>query len=279
MTPRIIMKNLIYGGIVLLTLLPSFGYSQSEIPGITKPLETVEIAAAESGLLVELDLKVGDRVEAGKVIGRLENDVQKMQLAIAEHLKNSIGEAKRVEADLQMKQSILEHFEVLSSDGFALKKELLRAQMDLESAKANVLARQEKHLENIMRHELAAVQLIRRNIISPISGRVSVVHRQAGEYVSVANPAVVTVVQTNPILAEFQVPLPDLPRYQIENVVTIKVGSREYEGKIKSIGFVVTSETIPVEVLINNDSSELFPGQKCRIVSPQLNRKLVSHSR
>lgn len=236
------------------------------VPGFTEAVQKVEVAASETGLLRSLNVKEGDLVTAGELLGKLDDEIQKAQLEIAIHLAKTKGETARVESELRLKQSILEHFKRLSADGFAQQKEIIRAQMEAEVAQSNLLARQEKTLEYLKRLELAKIQLLRREIRSPISGIVSEKHRSVGEFISVNQPKVVTVVQTNPIRGKFQIPLQESKRFQVGDAAVIEVAGQRFKGTVESIGLSATSETVPVNITIDNSDSVIKLGQKCSLV-------------
>lgn len=252
-------------------------YSQSGIPGFTEANEKVEVAAMETGLLSEILFKEGDFVEANALVGQLDNEIQLAQLEIAEHLCNAKGEFNRVMTELRTKESILQHFTRLSKEGFAQQKEILRATMDVDVAKAMLLARQEKAIENKKKYTLTKIQLDRREIRTPISGQVAQVHRKKGEFVSVANPTVVTIVQSNPIAAKFQVPITDIDRYKTGNPVTVIVSTKKFAAVVKNVGVIATSGTIQVRVTVPNEKHEIKIGQKCQL-DPTPQSQLASHS-
>ncbi len=252
-------------------------FAQSEIPGFTEANEKVEVAAVETGLLSVINVKEGDFVTANALIGQLDNEIQLAQLEIAEHLCNATGEFNRVMSELKTKESILEHFTRLSKEGFAQQKEILRAKMDVDVAKAILLTRKEKSLENKKKYALTKIQLDRREVRTPISGQVAQIHRKKGEFVSAANPIVVTIVQSNPIAAKFQVPIGNIHRYKVGNPVTVIVNKKKFAAVVKSVGVTATSGTIQVRVTVPNDKYEIKIGQKCQL-DPTPQSQLASHS-
>ncbi|MDB4413459.1 HlyD family efflux transporter periplasmic adaptor subunit [Pirellulaceae bacterium] len=251
--------------------------AQSEIPGFAEANEKVEVAAVETGLLSVINVKEGDFVQANALIGQLDNEIQLAQLEIAEHLCNSTGEINRVMSELKTKESILEHFTRLSKEGFAQKKEILRAKMEVDVARAILLTRQERSIENKKKYALTKIQLNRREVRTPISGQVALVHRKKGEFVSAASPIVVTVVQSNPIAANFQVPINDLHRYTVGKPVTVIVNAKKFGAVVKGVGVTATSGTIQVRVTVPNDKYEIKIGQKCQL-DPTPQSQLAAHT-
>lgn len=242
--------------------------NETEIPGYTEAIKIVEVASKESGLLQKLNVQPGDVVEKGSLLGQLDDEVQKAQLEIANHLFTSSGELSKAEAELKTKEMILDHFQRLSADGFAQEKEILRAQMEVETAKANVLSRREKNAEYKIRAKLAQLQLVRREIRSPISGTVMEVHRSVGEFVSITQPRIVTIVQTSSVRGKFQIRLADLSNFRVGDAATVKVAGATYQGEVESIGLAAMSETVSVCISIQNRDGKVKFGQKCSLIVP-----------
>ena len=98
------MKNLITQVTLQLSILacslPSHAYCQSVInrsiartdkAGVLEPFKSTEVATAEMGVVREIFVKAGDRVEAGNILGRLDNEQQQKQVREAEFEANASG--------------------------------------------------------------------------------------------------------------------------------------------------------------------------------------------
>lgn len=262
-------RSLLVAALVILSFTQASGVNAQEVPGYTEPIQQVEVAARESGLLEKLNVKLGEKVRKGELLGQLDNQIQKAQLEIANHLVTSKGDLDRAESELKTKVSILNHFERLSSEGFAQEKEILRAKMEVEIGKANLLAHIEKNIEYSKRMELAKLHLERRDIRSPISGQVMELHREIGEFVPITDPRILTLVQTSPIRGKFQVQLSKIDLLPVGEEVTVKVAGQVYQGKVESVGLVAKSEIVPVHVTFDNSKNRVKLGQKCTLVLPQ----------
>ena len=192
-------KLVLAAGVAAIVLI-SCRVANAQVPGFTEPFRSVEVASAESGVITKVLVRIGDHVEVDQPVAELDSSIQQAQLDLAHHLVSAEAELRRAEAELQTKQSVFEHLQRLSEKGFAQEKELLRAQMELNVAKANSLSSKEHVAENKLRLQLAQISLDRRVIRAAVAGFVSEVHREPGEFISPVNPQVVTVVQVEPMV-------------------------------------------------------------------------------
>ena len=86
---------------------------------------------------------------------------------------------------------------------FARQEEVDRAATELAVAEANVRTAREDRLTKKLEYERIKVQLERRTIRAPVAGVVTKLHKQVGEFVAPNNPDVLTLVQLDPLLANF----------------------------------------------------------------------------
>ena len=245
--------------------------TQAEVTGFTEAYRSVDVASAESGIVSKVLVKVGDTVKAGQAIAELDSSVQKAQLDLARHLAESKSELVKAEAELQTRESVMEHIQRLFDENFAQEKELIRARMELEIARANVLSRQERISENEHRVKIAQLNLTRRTVYSPVAGIVSEVHHEPGEFVSPVSPHVATVIEIEPMIARFQINVLDINRFSVGQECSVKMeNGRRILGQIDSIGVLADSETVTVRIQIPNVENAIRSGQRCYLRLPAL---------
>lgn len=259
--------------IVVNFVILSTNASAAEITGITEANKKIGLATVEPGLITHLKVKIGDRVRMGDLLVSLDSELQETQVDLASKLASFTGEMNRTKAEVKIRSQILEHLQRLQSDGFAQNKELLRAEMELKVAQADLLSRQEKQIEELTKLKLAKIQLQRRSIRATVDAIVADVLYEQGEYVSQLKPEVVTLIQVNPIIARFQVPVSDINRFQRDLVVKVTMEDGQvHQATVHSIGVFAESETVTVKVKIPNDDEMIRCGQQCHLRLPSLNR-------
>ncbi|MDN4081840.1 efflux RND transporter periplasmic adaptor subunit [Paenibacillus polymyxa] len=111
--------------------------------------------------------------------------------------------------------------------------------------------------------DTARSQLVDAVVKAPISGTISVVTGVQGQMVS-AQSAVVTIANTNPIIAKVNVSESELLKMQVGSSVTVGVDSLEkrIEARVSAVNPVMDNDlkAYPVEISVPNGSGELKSG-------------------
>ncbi|TWU24218.1 Multidrug resistance protein MdtA precursor [Novipirellula galeiformis] len=237
--------------------------------GFTEPEHDIMVAAAEVGLLIAMDVNIGERVEAGQTIGRLDNEIQASAVKLAElqaRMKAN-EQAAAVEADLQRKR--LTMVRELAEKKMARPDELRRTEADLEIADAKLLAAQEQTHLRRLELERYQLQLDRRQIVSPVRGVIAELFREPGEYVSPSDPVIARLLVIDRLIAVFNVPAEEITRMQVGTPARIFLRSigKTIETKIVSIAPNIDGEsgTVRVRVELDNADHELRPGDRCTL--------------
>jgi RND family efflux transporter MFP subunit len=237
--------------------------------GFTEPFRTVHVATAESGVLHTLHVKIGEKVTQGQLLGTLDDDLQRAQLAIAQQQAAARGRLKASEAEKLVSERRYEKLAQLITKGHASSEETDRAKANLEIAEAKWLAEQEELRLLELHLERARIALEKRSIHSPLAGVVSEVHRQVGEIVSPAAPQIVTIVELNPLAATFLLTRPQVVAIQrMREVRVIFFDSQQQAiGTLESIAPVTDAEsgTTAVRIRLANPDFKLRGGERCRL--------------
>ena len=245
-----------------------------EIDGFTEPHRTIRVAFPESGIITKLHVQEGDTVDSGQVLSQLDDDVHLALLAIAEQGMNAVGRRDAAEAELVMRKSRLKKFEELRASGHARQEELERARSELAVAEGQRRAAEEDLLLKRLEYRKIKTQLSRRKVRSPISGIVSDVHKEVGEFVAANSPEVVTVVQLDPLIATFLVSGIQAEQLRIGEVLNVRMVEVEKQTKaeIRFIAPVTDAEsgTVRIEVRIDNSQAQFRSGERCVIELPDV---------
>ena len=240
--------------------------------GFTEPYRTVHVATAETGLLQALQVKVGEQVTQGQVLGTLDDDLQRAQLAIAQQQAAARGRLKGAESERTLNERRYEKLAQLVVKGHASNEETERAKGNLEIAEAKLLAEQEE-LRLLQLHlERARLAVEKRSIQAPLAGVVAEVHRQVGEIVSPAAPQIVTLVELDPLAATFLLTRPQLVSLQRTRQIRVQFIDSEQQafGVLESIAPVTDAEsgTTAVRIRLANPGGKLRGGERCRLELP-----------
>ncbi|MBL7043688.1 MAG: efflux RND transporter periplasmic adaptor subunit [Pirellulaceae bacterium] len=244
----------------------------NEIDGFTEPYRSVDVAATEIGIVAELNVREGDVVRKGQVLATLDNELQKALLAIAQKGVESRGQLESAQAELTLRQHRLEKLEALLTKGHARNEEVERARADVAVAEAHVLSAEEEQAIRKLEHQKNAVQLQRRNVLAPIDGVVTVIHKDEGEYVAPNDPCVLSIVQLDKLRATFSVPSVYAGMLQIGDRAPLRLttDTTSVDGIIEYVAPVTDAEsgTVRVKFCVENPDRKYRSGQRCLLKLP-----------
>lgn len=240
-----------------------------EVEGFTTPYRVLNIAAPDPGVVDELLVREGDRVERGDVMVRLDNEVHLALLAIAKAGMELEGRLTAAQAELVMRQTRYDKLVQLDAEVHLRPEEIDRAQSDLEIARGNALAAQEELLLKRLEYERIKAQINRRHIRAPIDGVVSTILKQQGEFAAANDPGLLVLVQLDPLYAEFAVPRGDLARLRLDDSINVYFadGAEPARGTIEFISPLTDAEsgTVRVKVKIPNPQNRYRSGDRCSL--------------
>ncbi len=247
--------------------------------GFTEPYRTIEVAAAETGLISEIKVREGDTVRQGDVLATLDRDVLLALLAIADQAMQSTGNLDSALAELRLRKERLEKLEELLAKGHARQEEVTRARTDLAIAEAQVRLAREDLLIKKLDYEKIQAQFERRILRAPLDGVIPRIQKNVGDYVAPSDPYVLTLVQLDPLLVTFSLTREQAARLSVDqkvivrsfNVSTLNEELSELmEGTVEFIAPVINAEsgTVRVKVYIENPDGKYQSGVRCVLEFP-----------
>ena len=275
--------------------------------------EQTDVAPAVAGKVVAVDVDLGTWVERGAVLVRLDDRDARIRLdqAVAQvsQAQASVRQAEariglrsgqsfdpervaevgsaRVALELAEKQ--LRRYERLIETG-----DVSRSSYDQQKAQRDQLREQYEAALAQARQNYAAVQTARAAVmaaqtqiaqarkaiadavvVAPISGYVSDRPAALGEYVTPSSK-VATIVRTNPLRVQIDIPEQAVSTIQVGQSVSVNVSAypdRSFSGTVHHVSPSVApnSRTMTVEAQVENPGGLLKPGQfvTVRILQPQ----------
>lgn len=240
----------------------------STIEGLTEPFRTIDLAAAETGLITNIDVEEGQQVTENQVLARLDDAVLQSARAIAEATKDAVGQIKVAEAEYKLRAQRYDKLRALLGEGHATQEEVSLAESERDVAAARLQQAKETRRIKELEYERTLVQIERRLIRAPISGVVTKVHREPFEFVSYADPVVMQVVQLNPLRAVFTVYPQQIKGWTVGEDVEVKLNtSGNARGTVSYISPDLDGEsgTLRVKVTIPNEAGRYRSGDKCTL--------------
>lgn len=240
--------------------------SQSIIEAFTEPYRDIAVAAAEMGTLAEIGVREGDMVEAGNMIAMLDDDVLRASLEVARRSMSIEGTLKSAQADLDMKSTDLEKLTQLRDRNHASQQEVDRIQTELKVSEARLLSVREDLEVKQLEFRRIEAQIEQRVVRAPIAGIVSEVQRESGEFVSPSDPMIARIVQLDPLLVVFSVPLNRRNDIAREQIVSLEIGDshQPVEGTVEYVAPTPdpSNSSVRVKVRVSNFGHRFQSGER-----------------
>lgn len=237
---------------------------------VVEPSRTIELGVAVPGLLAESFFDRSDHVKKGVVMARLESNVERVAVDIAEQSANSSTgiELRKLTAEFgdrtRQRNSKL-------SESAGVSRQVLD-QVNTEARIARLQVAQEEELSRLASLELqrAKALLERREIRSPIEGSVTERYISPGEYVD--RKPVFQIVQLNPLHVEVIVPIAFMGSVKVGMTAQVSIDApgfedRLVEAEVHRIDAIAdaASATFGVRLLMHNPRQEIPGGVRCHV--------------
>ena len=238
--------------------------------GVLTPRESSEVIAPFTTTVVELDVKLGDRVERGQRLARLDDRPLREDLAIAQATLKAT-QAGVAQADIERKAA----HAALEREQRALKENVV-SQAEVSAAEFN-----DRKASTAVAHAAATVEeerakiavlqskLTSTSLLAQLGGRVALIYAQPGDRVDEGHP-VLRVISSDELFVKFAIPADKIgtvaPGDQVEIIID--------QQNVKTTGVVrhVAPELDPIAQMILADAelttaiAALQAGVVCRII-------------
>src|SRR6266850_1855592 len=232
--------------------------------------QTVSVVPKTAGRLEQISVKLGDRVNRGQRIAKIEDEeileqVKQAQAAF-EVAKATI---RQREADLELARTNVERSRNLFQRQLLPQQTLDDAEAKYQSAQAALdLARAQNNQSQARLDELR-ITLENTLITSPVNGFVARRAADAGAFVS-ANAPIVEVVDIQRVRLVANIIEKDLKQIGVGDMARVEVDAfpgESFMGRIARLSPVLdpSTRTAPIEVEIANDQYRLKPGMYARV--------------
>lgn len=279
--------------------------SESGINAKLAPSEEVQITPKMGGKITSLPVKLGQHVEKGQLLFKLDETDAQNALKQAEaayrvaqanlaqtgsssdqglvQAKNGLKQAEQALADAKINQQRMQ--QLFSQGAISAQQmeqansQLTNAQTSYENAQQSLQAAQQKTglqvsqasvNQSAVSLENAREQLANATVTAPISGFVSSVNGAVGQ-MSGQQPVVV-IVNTNPLLVKANLSEADITKVKVGTIVKVNVQSTDktIEAKVTAVSPVMDSQlkAYPVEITIPNPSNELKSDMVVNVTFP-----------
>jgi RND family efflux transporter MFP subunit len=210
---------------------------EEDFLGIVLARTTADIAPRFDGRLLDVHVRLGDRVAAGAPIATLDVPSLKFDLRVAEaNLQAAGAEQKRTSVELAESEERLKRRKALSAEALVTGEDLSATDYQQKLAQARMQA---THAQLAERR--AQVDKLRQDnadtvIRAPFAGIIAARYADPGSNVSPSAP-IVRLISADDLFVRFAVPEDRAAHVQIGNKVTVRIGERRSElpGTIEKV--------------------------------------------
>ncbi len=262
------------GGVVLmLAIVFITGANRIErrtLEGFAEPYQTIEIAAAEAGIVQEVRVELGQSVKKGEVLAVLDDEVLKSTLEIAQLKAQSTAALDAARAEIDLRQQKLSALTELNRSGNGSREEFARAKADVEFAQAKLKGAEETLAADRLEVKKIDAQLRQRTIRASLNGVITDIHRDPGEFVSGAEPKLFTVVRLDRLRVKFYVPSEQSLRLNKSDRVKLQAANddKPTSAEVEFVSPVTHAESglVRVDVILDNRDGRLRSGQRWLLI-------------
>lgn len=232
--------------------------------------QTVDIAPRTGGRLLDVRVKLGDRVKRGQVLAKVEDREIVEQVRQAEASQEvSKATIRQREADLKVAEVNFERSKNLFSRQLLAKQALDDAESRYLAALAQVDLSKAQLSQNQARLEELRINLQNTSVTSPVDGFVGKRTVDPGAMVN-TNTAIASVVDISRLRLVANVVEKDLRMVSAGDIAVVEVDAypgEKFNGKIARVSPVLdpATRTAAMEVEIPNADFKLKPGMYARI--------------
>lgn len=231
------------------------------------------LAAEEEGLVSEVLVREGDRVEAGQVIARLDDKRAALELRRSEAVLASVKAlVSEREALLENARRDLERVQQTYDRGGGNEREIDQARTNLQAAEARLSAAEADVVLNEVLVDLARTRLEDMVVKAPFAGRIVRRNAEAGQWLG-RGDTVAEIVSLGTVEAWIDVPERLVARLtQDGGRVRVRVPATDKELEATSFTIVPDadprSRLFPVRIVLENADEQLRPGMSAIGLTP-----------
>ncbi|MDG3002749.1 efflux RND transporter periplasmic adaptor subunit [Paludisphaera mucosa] len=243
-------------------------------------IEKSDVAALREGVIEKMELRLGDAVQEGAVIGTLHKEIAELTVAKSKLTAENEGPILKADAAKEVAASVVARNRrlVARKADMVSQEEMTKSEGEFKVAMAQLKEAQEQDAINEAELALAVQMLKEHTIAAPFPGIVIKRYKEPGESVR-ANEAVVQIGNLARLSATAFVPIDYAFRVKVGQVVELQArleGSRGdqpierkvFRGVIKFVDpqvQAIAESAVRVRAEFENPNLELRPGVKAAL--------------
>ncbi|QQE11363.1 efflux RND transporter periplasmic adaptor subunit [Planctomycetota bacterium] len=174
--------------------------------GVVIPSQQVKLIAPFQGVLKEIDVKEGQKIDEGQKLALMDDRVQSFLVQVAKQQAESDATIERAKAALDEAELVYNQTNEMVTRHAASNFEEQRAKVVLEQAKADYDLALENKAQMQTQYELELERLAEYRIEAPFNGQVIRLHTEAGSTLA-DNEPVVSIASLDPLKVNMYLPI------------------------------------------------------------------------
>ena len=216
------------------------------LTGALRPKEMVDVNPKGTGRIENIYFQVGDNVENGQLIARIENDEVEQQVKRSE-AAYEVSKANIVsrQAELENSMANLARAQQLFDEGLLSPQEYQQQKSSLRVMEAQLNLAEAQAQQSIAELSELNIRLEQTDILAPMSGIVSVRYVDPGALVTPSN-SILQVVNLKTMVTQGNVPERSIGRLRVGNHANVFVDAipdREFKGVVARIAPILDAAT------------------------------------
>jgi len=260
------MKNAVTMVVFLAALTLSIQATAASFEGIVRPAYELELAFPIDGVVSNIFMKEGDRVSKGGKILKLNDTLQKLEVDRKKQIYDDSAEYESNKNNMEIIKQLLDSSKDLyEKTGSVSLDEVNSLQMQYHTLRGRVEGHESKKKQELIEYELAKEVLDRYLLKSPISGIVTQIKPEEGEWVK-AGKSVVMVADKSVCYVEIN--LEEKYALTLKKGKVIPLSINQGADRIDKKGRVIfvspvadkASALVRVKVEFKNEDGKVTPG-------------------
>jgi RND family efflux transporter MFP subunit len=244
--------------------------SPQDVLSVLTVEHAVDVRAQREGTVAQLTAEEGRHVQAGEILGRLDDREMQSELEKARaDLLVSQNNVKYKQAENQAKEANLKRQQLLRSSGLSSDADLEQAEFEAKATAYEIDSWKALVKSSQAEIQSLQIQLEQTQFRAPFSGVVARRYVRVGQTVAKDDPCF-RVSQLGPLQVNFQVPESSGERPSVGSPVRLRVvanANRSLSARIIKVGPTVdpASDSFDVTAQLDGDVSGLSPGMAVRV--------------
>lgn len=236
---------------------------------VIEPKAIINLVSSEKGRIATINVRRGSIVEKGDILVVLEDDLQRLNLAIAKERKDSDLEIKAAQARMNQSMKDLDRAQTLADRNVAAKTQVEDAKIEVELTALTV---EQARLNSVLariEYQQANTLLKHRTLRSPIDGVVIAVQAAPGAFAS-EQLQLLTLADIDPLHVEVFAPLEYYDEIAVGDVFKVSQSlplTGIFDATVDAVDtvFDAASGTFGIQLTIPNAASDIPAGTRCQI--------------